>query len=56
MLPDLETAPFEPKNGMSRLSGKKSLKLLRDLSFINIESASQEILKCKTPEVSSFII
>ena len=43
MLPDLETAPFEPKKGVSRLPGKKSLKLLRDLRFINIESASEEL-------------
>ena len=41
MLPDLETAPFEPKMGVSRLPVKKSLKLLRDLRFINIESASE---------------
>ena len=43
MLPDLETAPFEPKKGASRLPGKKSLKPLRDLRFINIESASEEL-------------
>ena len=43
MLPDLEMAPFEPKKGASRLPGKKSLKLLRDLRFINIESASEEL-------------
>ena len=43
MLPDLETAPFEPKKGASRLPGKKSLKLLRALRFIHIESASIEL-------------
>ena len=46
MLPDLETAPntpFEPKKGASRLPVRKSLKLLRDLNFINIESASKEL-------------
>ena len=43
MLPDLETSPFEPKKGASRVPGKKSLKLLRDLRFINIESASKEL-------------
>ena len=43
MLPDLETALFEPKKGASRLPGKKSLKLLRDLRFINIESTSEEL-------------
>ena len=46
MLPDLETATntaFEPKKRAYRLPVKKSLKLLRDLSFINIESASQEL-------------
>ena len=44
MLPDLEVAqntPFEPKKGASRLPVRKSLKLLRDLSFINIENASK---------------
>ena len=29
MLPDLETAPFEPKKGASRLPDKKSVKLLK---------------------------
>ena len=43
MLPDLETAPFDPKKGVFRLPGRKSLKLLRDLRFINIESASEEL-------------
>ena len=43
MLPDLETASFEPKKGASRLPGEKSLKLLRDLRFRNIESASEEL-------------
>ena len=43
MLPDLETSPFEPKKGVSRVPGKKSLRLLRDLRFINIESASKEL-------------
>ena len=43
MLPYLEMAPFEPKKGDSRLPGKKSLKPLRDLRFINIESASKEL-------------
>ena len=43
MLPDLETAtntPFEPKKRASRLPSKKSLKSLRDLKWINIESSS----------------
>ena len=43
MLPDLETAPFEPKKGVSRLPGRKSFKLLRDLRFINIEIAIGEL-------------
>ena len=45
MLPDLETAPFEPKKGVSRLPGKKSLKLLKDLRFIliDVESGSKEL-------------
>ena len=42
MLPDPETAPFGPKNS-SKSPGKKSLKPLRDLRFINIESASKEL-------------
>ena len=43
MLPDLETAPFEQKKGAYRLPGKQSLELLRDLRFIDIESASEEL-------------
>ena len=43
MLPDLETAPFEQKKGASRLPGKQSLKLLRDLRFIGVESASKDL-------------
>ena len=43
MWPDLETAPFESKKGTSRLPGKKSLKLLRGLRFINIESTCEEL-------------
>ena len=46
MLPDLETAPntpFEPKKRASRLPLQKSFRLLRDLSFIDIESASKEL-------------
>ena len=43
MLPDLETAPFEPKKGASRLPGKKSLKMLRNLPFINFETACEEL-------------
>ena len=43
MLPDLEMSLFEPKKGVSRLPGKKSLKLLKDLSFTNRESDSEEL-------------
>ena len=43
MLPDLETAPFKPKRGVSRLPVKKSLKSLRDLRFIIIEIAIEEL-------------
>ena len=46
MLPDLETAtntPFEPKKRSYGLPVKKSLKLLIDLIFINIERVSKEL-------------
>ena len=43
MLPDLETASFDKNKGAFRLPGLQSLKMLRDLRFIDVESASEEL-------------